>query len=538
MITPQTQIELLQTVLTADQENQLTFASVEAQNEYFEGLPRLAVPNNTYQRKDQTIRFEGNADSLIKYNYVRYKNEQFGNKWFYAFITSIDYINENVTAIHIKTDVYQTWCFDITLEPSFIEREHVADDSFGLHTLPEGLETGPFIVKEYIPMDWADLNRSLICMQVSDFPTSAGITTSPTRIYNGMPSGCYYLVFTRNNAAELNKWITAYVSDQKQDAILSIFPIPSALAQPEDPTQPSQIAKLSNSISSETYIFIQSDQAIRMTGYQIPSSLGNDFEGYVPKNNKLYVSPYCYFYLNTFTGSTVEYNYEQFSGPITFQVYGSITSGGEFKITPLNIRGAGDSGSYGYGMSLSAMPQGSWNSDTYLNWRALNADAIAIEAERDSMVSFLQSGRNAWNLDLLGVTANEIDYSARVKQRLNEQRIASRMPNQSRGDTASQSLNFSMGYADGGFYRMSIRKEYAQIIDQYFTAFGYLVNEFKTPNLFSRHYFNYIKTVGMNLEGDLPQTDLLELKQIFDRGCTFWHDPAYFLNYNVNNSII
>ena len=538
MITPQTSIELLQCVLTEDQENQLTFTNVEAQNDYFGGLPKLSVPNNSYQRKDQTIRFEGNADTLMKYNYVRYKNGQYGNKWFYAFITGMDYINENVTAIHIKTDVYQTWCFDITLEPTFIEREHVSDDGFGLHTLPEGLETGPYIVKEYIPMDWANLEQSLVCMQVSDFPTSAGITTAPVRIYNGMPSGCYYLVFKRESASELGKWITAYVNDQKQDAILSIFPIPATLAQPNDPSAPSQISKLTNSISDNTYIFRQSQNAIDMTVYGIDSSFGDDFEGYVPKNNKLYISPYCYFYLNTFTGSTVEYNYEQFYGPIQFKVWGSITSGGEFKIVPLNIRGAGDEGSYGFGMSLASMPQGSWNNDTYLNWRALNMDAIAIEAQRDSMTSFIQSGRSAWNLDFLGVTANEIDYNARVKQRLNEQRIASKMPNQARGDTATQSLTFSMGYADGGFYRMCIRKEYAQIIDQYFTAFGYLVNEFKTPNINTRKYFNYIKTVGMNLVGDLPQDDLIQLKQIFDKGCTFWHNPNYFLNYDVNNSII
>ena len=32
------------------------------------------------------------------------------------------------------------------MKPSFIEREHVSDDTIGIHTVPEGLETGPYTV--------------------------------------------------------------------------------------------------------------------------------------------------------------------------------------------------------------------------------------------------------------------------------------------------------------------------------------------------------------------------------------------------------
>ena len=54
--------------------------------------------------------------------------------------------------------------------------------------------------------------------------------------------------------------------------------------------------------------------------------------------------------------------------------------------------------------------------------------------------------------------------------------------------------------------------------------FGYKQNKVSTPNIRSRYYFNYIKTVGCNLNtNSIPRSHLEELKGIFDRGTTIWH---------------
>lgn len=67
----------------------------------------------------------GSYDELIKYNYCMYQNKNYSNKWFYAFITGMRYVNDNTTFINIQTDVWQTWQFDLVFKRSFVEREMI-----------------------------------------------------------------------------------------------------------------------------------------------------------------------------------------------------------------------------------------------------------------------------------------------------------------------------------------------------------------------------------------------------------------------------
>ena len=119
-ITPQTELRLIKCPIESDNRNQLTFSNKTAQYNYFNGLAHLEVDNFTYQRKDSIIRYPANIDSILTYNYVMYQNEAYSNKWFYAFITRMEYVNDNMTYITIKTDVFQTWQFDMVWKKSFI----------------------------------------------------------------------------------------------------------------------------------------------------------------------------------------------------------------------------------------------------------------------------------------------------------------------------------------------------------------------------------------------------------------------------------
>lgn len=149
-ITPDSYVKLVR--LDVTKEHQLTFANLTAQTNFFESLQGLELNASTYQRKEGKVRFPSVIDDIERYNYLIYKNDSdttvnyYQNKYFYCYITNMEYINDSMTEITIKQDVFQTWQFDFIYKQCFVEREHVNDDGIGKNTIPEGVETGEYII--------------------------------------------------------------------------------------------------------------------------------------------------------------------------------------------------------------------------------------------------------------------------------------------------------------------------------------------------------------------------------------------------------
>ena len=198
VITPQTDVYLLKVPLEIDEINQLTFSSKTAQYNYFNSLPKRSVDDFTYQRKDGTIRYGANFDDILDYNYVMYRNDAHSDKWFYAFVTNMSYLSNGATAISIKTDVWQTWQFDLTFKRTFVEREHVNDDTIGANTIEEGLELGDYMInssttimpdKTTTDNDGNTINWKFpIMFQVTEIP---GDLSEATHFYNSEYNGIF-----------------------------------------------------------------------------------------------------------------------------------------------------------------------------------------------------------------------------------------------------------------------------------------------------------------------------------------------------------
>ena len=67
------------------------------------------------------------------------------------------------------------------------------------------------------------------------------------------------------------------------------------------------------------------------------------------------------------------------------------------------------------------------------------------------------------------------------------------IPDQARGNTNSGDINYTLDRNNFSFYKVSIKREYAKIIDDYFSRQGYKVNTIKTPNFTGRPYWNFIQ---------------------------------------------
>lgn len=544
-ITPSTNLYLIKNTNNLSKQNQLTFANETAQTTYFTGITdKLFVENFTYQRKDYTIRYPECIDNIINYNYVMYQNEAYGSKWFYAYITNMRWVNDHMTEITIETDVYQTFMFDITFKASFVEREHVNNDTVGLHTIPEGLETGEYICSTKDAL--YSSNRFYICIAVSDLTdeVATGVNTD-IRQFGGVYSGLNYLVCETPLAA--SKTIKAWDAAGKGDAVTSVFMIP---------------ANLAGSITFNTYTtegvtynlglptYTDSFQLLATSvNYTSPSTI----DGYTPKNNKLFCHPYNYFYISNNVGSDIDFHYEDFiNNTASFKTIGTLTPGCSIKCVPLNYKKLQDytySASYtlrsfNYGISVAKLPICSWSSDVYTNWltqNGINIGGIKLNAAEAGYVGGVVTAGiglgsllagNAFGIAQVGAGIGDILGT------MKENYQHSLIPDAARGNANSGDITYSTLGLEVSLYKMNIRSEYAKAIDGYFNMFGYKVNSLKVPNLTGRTYWNYVKTIGANIEGGIPEFYMDELKSMFNAGITLWHDPTKFLDYSQTNSIV
>lgn len=523
MIVPNTDVILLKVPLEMDDLNQLTFASKQAQFNYFNGLPKLALDDFTYQRKDNIIRVPELYDDILQYNYVMYRNTNYSDKWFYAFIEDMEYLNDNVTAVKIRTDTWQCWQFDLTYKHTFVQREHTNDDTIGANTQPETLDIGEPIVNDSVLNLSPAPSGYYICFMVSDrynLPLSMQDISSQ---FNGIFSG--YTFFGVDGASQANDVIKAFVADNRGTAINNIFLVPKSLFG----------TPVEYRGESFTFPLLQPQQNLVPTSIIDEYSVTrvNTLDGYTPKNNKLYTAPFSYIILSNNVGGNAEYHYEDFTNAVPkFRLSGIISSGCDIKMTPLaykRVSGKNDI----YGLKMGKLPVCSWNTDSYAVWLAQNQLNMRVSLTRNTLKTV--AGVATKNPELIGGGIGS--YAGDVLNSMSERYLAEHTPDEVHGDVNSSDFNFSSSLFFS-IRRMSIRAEYARNIDDYFSALGYATNRVKLPNITGRRNWNYIKTIGCYIEADIPQKDLQEIKSMFDRGITLWHNPATFADYSQNNDII
>ena len=521
-VTPQGNVYLCDVPLENDYKNQLTFDDLQDQLNYFNSKIVKSFDNYTYIKKDNIIKVGVNIDEIMGCNYLFYRNNGFTNKYYFCFITSKEYINENVTALTIETDVFQTYQFNIEYNISFIEREHVNSDGYGEHTVPETLETGEFI---YQDIQKLDIGTSHIVISSTVNPTT--LTANNGGTFGGVPSGArYYLC---KDTESLKGALNHLSNNGKGDAVLGVFLEPDFITG-YNYTQ-------TQWDSAGLYDIPDSIDATEGVGASIPLN-PVDIDGYIPKNKKLFINPYFTVIISNNQGGSFIYNIEDFydSGNHMgdFNLYGVLTPGGSVRLIPVNYKVTNKSvnidvdPTYKYennefGLTLGKLPIGSWSSDVYTNWLTQNGVSIALNTTTGLLNQ--EIGDHVGHLNTIGNSVINVWQHSLV-------------PHEAQGNLNSGDVTYSHNMMTYTIYISTIKREYAKIIDDYYSAFGYKVNAYKRPNITGRRNWNYVKTIDCNFDGDIPQEDLNILKGMFNKGVTFWHNPNTMNDYSQNNDII
>lgn len=569
VVVPTNNFKLIQLPIELDENNQLLFTSKTNQYNYFNNLPSPSYKSNyTYIRESGVVRYDDNIENIQQYNYCMYQNESYGNKWFYARIVDMTYANNDCTFIRIETDYFQTWFLDCTFNQSFIEREHVSDDTFGKHTLHENLETGEFLVSEkftcVLPNNYIEnpsyfivaLSSNLRLWSRYQMTQYIEALLGKVEYYYPFTSGDVYNGVSRNyqlwGVPYSNKQLLSLILERIQDYnqsnyIRNICIIPSwLLGENGEAWYSSVTSRLSftgNDDDSNGLFLPTSSNAQTLTQDINPSNyLGNSLYGtYSPKNNKCLTSQFNHIVISNKNGQHIQLRLERWkkvNNNYRCFIAGVLNdSGCEIKIYPYQYNYIFDSTQANVeqltnvSLALSPYPNfavGVENYNSILNRFTQKSNLTGLASGGSAILGALTGNIGMVGAGIGGMTASAL--SPIVSQ--NE------LYKQSFQNYGNDTQSLDSTYSKGNTFiiqRYSVDYEHAKMIDDYFQMYGYKVNELKTPNLRSRVNFNYIKTIGANIHGNVPNKALEYLRGLFNNGITLWHNPSTYLSYSSNN---
>ena len=509
----------------------------------------LVYQNNSFEflrDSRNSIQLKGSYSQCIQANYIAFQNPDYSNKWFFAFIDNVKYISESVTQIDYTIDIFTTWFEYWSAKACFVVREHVEDDTVGLHTVPEDVETGDYVCSDRVSL-YSGGNTVYVAVATIYVPEELSFNVFNTR-YGGIYSGSPILVFD-SPYLSVSNFLRGMDELAKADAIVGIYMIPSELAGNVT------FETKSFSAGGHTYTthvavppYTDSETLLSTSSsLTVPATLN----GYTPKNNKLKVFPFSYFYVTNNAGADVEFHYEDFvNNTAQFKTIGVLTPSCSIKCIPLNYKKLSDTASsyksFNSGITGPKYPICSWKSDVYTNWLTENANNFALAGIGSAGsiiggIGLLATGGGAGIG--LGMIAGGIGGIASTVAKIYDHSLT---PPQSQGNMNSGDVAFSSGAFDIPAYKMTIKEEYAKIIDDTFTRTGYKINRLKVPNMTHRQNYNYVQIASEENVAypnnhnniGIPASALNQINEMFRSGITLWNNHTNFGDYSVSNTIV
>lgn len=494
---------------------------------------------NDYQfiQFNKTIRVNFSYNQCLQANYIAFQNPKYSNKWFFAFIDSIAFKSDFTTEISFTIDEWSTWFSFWTPKTCYTLREHVNDDTIGKHTYPEDIETGEY-THSTIENFGVGKCHAIILLSEDIFK---GEGNYPYQEMNGIPTGLHYYLVGDFTSVNFIGYCTTYAVDKSlPDLIQGVFMAPDILtgynvvdwdyALSEGSLNYAPYKKLSDSTSS-----------ILMQNFTTTKKYDN-IDDYIPKNNKLFVHPFNYFYIDNNNGLSYDYRYEDFTNNVEFKVMGSITPGCSIRAIPQKYKNIESNNSEG--IVAGKLPIGSYSVDMYTNWLRQNGLNTGLSAGTNILqvaggIGLLASG--AGTLAGVGTIAGGVSG---ILQNINSVYQHSLTPRQVMGNTNAGDVTYSSGLSTFTLYKTSVKNEYAKIIDDFFTRFGYKVNIVKVPNIYGRSKWNFVQ-IGQGEEIgysnniiSVPSNSMTSINNSFAKGVTIWHNHDDIGNFNLDNNII
>lgn len=277
---------------------------------------------------------------------------------------------------------------------------------------------------------------------------------------------------------------------------------------------------------------------------------GSSIDGHYVRNNKLFTYPYASLALCSSEGANTQLRFERFSdGSCQFNAVACGLPAPICNVYPTNYNGV--AANMETGVIFSNFPILPLQIDEYKVYQQENRgrDTIGIvSAILSTAGAFATVGVSTVTGNVAGVVSGAgaaINTAGQAYMAIKKTQDAQFIQNSFKGQIGTSDLALAAGRMGYFVIVQTIDKEHAEVIDDYFTRYGYKVCSHIIPKRYdtARTYFNYIKTLECNIKIVNPQhmfqEDEKAIEDIYNNGVRFWKwnsGSVHYKDYTVWNS--
>lgn len=307
----------------------------------------------------------------------------------------------------------------------------------------------------------------------------------------------------------------------------------------------------------------------------------NTLDGYTPRNKKLYNFPYTQFNITNYCGNELILRPEMlikssgiaYDGDINghgirfkYRIMNTLQLPASTKLIVEQYKGGDDL--YENCVDIGPYPVHSWRSGVFERWIAQNraqlfaggistmmniGSNVGTIGMQDRQAYYTQETKGPYGEFIItqgdkkfGPTKTDLNFAGstianvatNTWNQLAGVASASNQPEKINGSVGGSNVLYDNGKQMASLRLITINIEYAKVIDDYFTKYGYACKQIKVPNISSRPRWNYVKTSGCIIQGDMPSDVNETLCELFDSGITFWRyrEDMNIGDYSEDNS--
>lgn len=127
LIAPNSDIIIYHNIAITNEQN-IAWKSREEQGKYFKAHEAFTVPNNTYVRRNGTLKVPLTMAQLYGCNYLSFRNYSFESARIFCRIVNTEYVNTETSRIIFEIDTWQTFWDGVQYEGAYVERSHLSVD--------------------------------------------------------------------------------------------------------------------------------------------------------------------------------------------------------------------------------------------------------------------------------------------------------------------------------------------------------------------------------------------------------------------------